>query len=263
MKEASFYKKLKGKCLCRLCPHYCIIENGKTGKCGVRKNIDGKLFSLVYGRPCSIAVDPIEKKPFFHFAPGSRTFSIATVGCNLSCRHCQNWEISQYPKLNMEIIGDDVSPKDLFEAARNSKSRGLSWTYTEPTIFYEYFLDTAKLDKSKKFFQTWVSNGFTNVPVIKKASEFLDAANIDYKGDDNFYREICEARLEPILESLKAYKKRGVWIEITNLIIPGYNDNKDQILQMVQWISQNLGKEVPLHFSAYHPDYKLNAPPLL
>lgn len=259
MKEAYFYKKSVSGVQCQLCPHICFLKENCIGKCGVRKNLSGKMYSLVYGRPCSMAIDPIEKKPFFHFAPGSKTLSIATVGCNFSCRHCQNWEISQYPKLHGEICGDFLEPERIIASAKKCLAQGISWTYTEPTVFYEYFFDTAKLDVKKTFYQTWVSNGFTNPEVIKNASKFLDAVNVDYKGDEKFYSEICGARLEPVLQAMEEYRKNGVWIEITNLLIPGFNDSNDTILEMVKWIKDNLGAETPLHFSAYHPDYKMKA----
>jgi len=260
LKEASFYEKKESGIQCQLCPHFCFLAENSIGKCGVRKNISGKLRSLVYGKPCSVAVDPIEKKPLFHFAPGSMTISISTMGCNLSCLHCQNWEISQYPKLYHKIVGEDIPPKELFDSAVKSETAGMSWTYTEPTLFFEYFFDTAMFDIKRKFYQVWVTNGFTNVPVVREASRLLDAANVDYKGDDKFYQEICSARLEPVLEAMKEYRKLGVWIEIANLLIPGKNDSKDQILEMVKWIKENLGSETPLHFSAYYPAYKMNIP---
>lgn len=261
MKEALFWKSANSFVQCRLCNHYCLIPQGKTGKCGVRKNVNGKLYSLVYGKPCSIAIDPVEKKPFFHFAPGSHTLSVATVGCNFSCLHCQNWEISQYPKIYGKIYGEEKKPSDIIRMAKDSGSAGISWTYTEPTVFFEYFYDTTKLDRTKTFYQTFVTNGYTTAEPLKKAAKYLDAANVDYKGDDKFYREVCGAKLEPVQETMKLYKKLGIWQEITNLMIPGYNDEKDIILEMVRWIRENLGKEVPLHFSAYYPAYKMNAPP--
>lgn len=259
MKEASFYKKSSSGVHCQLCPHFCFLKENCIGKCGVRKNVSGILYSLVYGRPCSIALDPIEKKPFFHFSPGSQTLSVATVGCNFSCKHCQNWEISQYPKIHNEICGHVKNPEEIIAFAKKSLAQGISWTYTEPTIFFEYFFDTAKLDRKKTFYQTWVTNGFTNPPVIRKSSSFLDAVNVDYKGNEKFYRDICGARLEPVLQAIKEYKKMGIWIEITNLLIPGLNDKDDTILEMVKWIRENLGQDIPLHFSAYHPDYRMRA----
>ncbi|MEM7819434.1 MAG: AmmeMemoRadiSam system radical SAM enzyme [Candidatus Aenigmatarchaeota archaeon] len=251
MKEAMFYEKLNGNVKCVLCPRNCNILEGKKGFCGVRENRDGKLFSLVYSKPCSIAIDPIEKKPLFHFAPGSETLSIATVGCNFRCSFCQNYEISQ-PN---EIFGKNISPNELIAI---NKTPGFSWTYTEPTVFYEYFYETAKLCKEKKIdvYHVWVSNGYTNIEPIKKSSKFLHAVNVDYKGNEKTYRELCLASLEPVQTALVEYKRYGVWIEITNLIIPGYNDKDEQIKEMVQWILDNLG-QVPLHFSRFFPMHKL------
>jgi len=260
MHEAMFYEKTDGKNVkCRLCPRNCLIAEGKTGFCGVRKNFDGKLFSLVYGRPCSIAIDPIEKKPFFHFAPGSHSLSIATVGCNFRCKFCQNWEISQEWK---EVGGEYVEPEEIIKIAKNNNVDGLSYTYTEPTIFFEYAFDIMKLAKKEGFYNTWVSNGYTSTEAIKKMAKYLDAVNVDVKGDEKFYKEMCMVYdVKPILESLKAYKKYGVWVEVTNLIIPGKNDSDRTITKVVNWVKESLGEEYPLHFSAYFPQYKYRESP--
>jgi pyruvate formate lyase activating enzyme len=249
MHKALFWKK--GPPLrCSLCARNCIIPEGSRGFCGVRENRKGALVSLVYAKPCSIAVDPIEKKPFYHFAPGTETLSIATVGCNFRCSFCQNFEISQTNNITTET----VSPKELIAM---NKTPGFSWTYTEPTVFYEYFYETARL--SKKFYHTWVSNGYTNTEPIKKASKFLNAVNVDYKGNWKTYHDLCQADIEPVQNALVAYKRYGVHLEITNLVIPGYNDKDEQIKEMVQWILDNVG-QVPLHFSRFFPMHKLNAP---
>lgn len=237
---------------CSLCPRNCIINENATGFCRVRKNISGKLFSMAYGRPCSINIDPIEKKPLFHFAPGSRTLSVATIGCNFSCQHCQNFDIS----MAKEVFGEDVSPEQLEEMIGRLGLPGFSWTYTEPTIFYEYFYDTALLAKEK--YNVWVTNGFTVEEPIRKAKNLISAVNVDYKGDDEFYRKICSARLEPVLESMKLYKKLGIWMELTNLVIPGHNDSKEQISEMCEFVVAELGKDVPLHFSRYYPMHRMN-----
>ena len=257
-KEAMFYKKnINNVVVCELCPRFCALAEGKTGFCRARKNIGGKLISLVYGKPCSLAVDPIEKKPLFHFAPGSRTLSVATVGCTLACKHCQNWEISQAK----EVIGNDLLPEQLLKEIKQSNAQGFSWTYTEPTAFYEYFYDTANLCKKEKkdFYHVWVSNGFTCEEPIKKAAKLIDAVNIDYKGDDNFYKKVCAASLEPVREAIKIYKKLGVWIEITNLLIPGKNDSEEQIREMCSWI-KDLGN-MPLHISRFFPHHKMASVP--
>ncbi len=238
---------------CRLCSHNCKIAENNTGFCRVRKNLGGTLYSLVYGKPCSIAVDPIEKKPLFHFAPGSETLSVATQGCNFRCEFCQNWEISQ-PESEEEITGRDIPPEKLKELINNYP--GFSWTYTEPTVFYEYFYETAKLCKDMNKYHVWVTNGYTNEAPIKKAG--LDAVNVDYKGDEEFYKKLCSAHLEPVRKSIKAYKKLGVWIEITNLLIPGRNNQEEQIKEMVSFIA-GIDKNIPLHFSAYFPRYKLDS----
>ena len=261
MKESPFFRKAGKDALCQMCPHFCLVKEGSVGRCGTRRNIGGRLCPIFYGKPCSIAVDPVEKKPFFHFAPASLALSVATAGCNFSCRHCQNWEISQSARSGKADSWQDVPPASLMSLAKRSGVQGMAWTYTEPTVFFEYFYDTASLDSKKILYQAWVSNGFTSIDVIRKASELLDAANIDYKGDDGFYKEVCGARLQPVLDAMKEYRRLGVWLEITNLLIPGHNDGRDDVLQMVSWIRENLGRDVPLHFSAYHPDFMMKAPP--
>jgi len=254
--EASFYRKIKKDLVkCELCPRFCIIKNNDRGNCCVRKNIDGKLYSLVYAKPCSVALDPIEKKPFYHFLPGKGTLSIATAGCNLHCLYCQNWTISQQKPENVPSV--NLPPEKVIEEAKKAESRIISYTYTEPTIFYEYMYDTAKLAKKERMKNTIVSNGFTNQKPLKNIIPLIDAANIDLKGDAEFYKKITSSFIEPVLESLKTYKKKKVWLEITNLIIPTLNDSPRQIKWLASWIKENLGKNVPLHFSAFWPTYKL------
>lgn len=256
MKEALFYKKLKDKKVqCLLCPHFCTLKKNESGKCRVRKNKDGKLFSLVYGRPCSLAFDPIEKKPLYHFFPGQTTFSIATVGCNLNCKHCQNWEISQAEPIENKNI---LEPKEIIKEVKKNKIKVICYTYTEPTIFYEYMLVIARLAKNAGIKNVVVSNGFINPRPLKKLCKYIDAANIDLKSiEDKFYREVCDARVEPVLETLKILKKEKIWTEITNLLIPGLNDSEEQIKNLVVWIKDNLGRETPIHFTAFYPGYKL------
>jgi len=258
IKEASFYRKLKDMVVqCMLCPRYCIISNGKRGKCGVRENKNGKLYSLVYARPCSINLDPIEKKPFYHFMPGKYSLSIATVGCNLHCKHCQNWEISQAKPEDLSYTF--ISPKKVVDKAKEANADIISYTYTEPTVFYEYMIDIAKIAKKNNIKNTIVSNGFINPEPLKKLCRYIDGANIDLKSiSDRFYREICDARLKPVLESLKILKENKIWIEITNLVIPTLNDSMRELKKLVLWIKENLGKDVPLHFTAFYPTYKLS-----
>ncbi|NIO19714.1 MAG: AmmeMemoRadiSam system radical SAM enzyme [Candidatus Aenigmarchaeota archaeon] len=256
MKEAMFYRKLTDKRVkCDLCPHNCVIPEGGTGFCGVRGNDKGKLYSLVYGLPVSVAVDPIEKKPLFHFAPGTKTLSLSTVGCNLKCKFCQNWEISQEYG---EIHGDEMFPEEIIELAKKNNVEGISYTYTEPTVFIEYALDIMKLARKEGLYNMWVSNGYTNLEPIKTISKYLDAINIDLKGDDEFYKKTCSGvGVKPVYDAMKAYKRNDVWIEVTNLIVPTLNDSEEDIGKLVEWIKDNLGEDTPLHFSAFFPQYKV------
>lgn len=253
--EALYYKQLKDKKVqCHLCPHFCIIENEAFGKCRVRKNVDGKLYSLVYGKACSVSVDPIEKKPLFHFMPSKETLSIATVGCNFSCLHCQNWSISQVRVQDVPHM--DLPPDEVIAGAKKKSISIISYTYTEPTIFYEYMLDCAKIAKKNKIKNTIVSNGFINEEPLNELCKYLDGANIDIKGNEKVYSKLCGARLEPVLETIKRLHEKGVWLEVTNLIIPGYNDSEEEIMKIVDFIKK-IDKNIPLHFSAFYPSYKM------
>ncbi len=257
MKEALFYKKLKNKIVqCQLCPHFCTLKEGERGKCRVRENQKGKLYSLVYGKLCSLAFDPIEKKPLYHFLPGQLSLSIATVGCNLNCQHCQNWEISQ---ANVEDIpNQQFSPEEIVKEAKKDKVKIISYTYTEPTIFYEYMLDIAKLAKKAGIKNMIVSNGFINPEPLRELCKYLDAANIDLKSiDEEFYKKVCEGRVKPVLDSLKILKKEKIWIELTNLLIPTLNDKEKDTKKLVKWVKNNLSVNVPIHFTAFYPCYKL------
>ncbi len=226
MKEAYLYKKLSNKKVqCRNCAHFCIIENGKRGICGVRENKAGKLYSLVYGKACALNIDPIEKKPFFHFLPGSHSLSVATVGCNFKCMSCQNYDISQMPQLTRRIGGEDISPEEIIKMALKNKLPSISYTYTEPGVFSEYALDTMKLAKKAGLKNNWVSNGFWSKELFDLISPYLDAANIDLKGfTDEFYIKYCGGRLQPVLDTLKRIKQKKIWLEITTLVIPTLND---------------------------------------
>ena len=256
LKEALYYRKLKNDLVrCNLCPRFCVIKNGSRGNCGVRENLGGKLYSLVYAKPVSIAIDPIEKKPFYHFLPGSKALSIATVGCNLHCAHCQNWEISQAKVEDVPYIA--APPLQIVQQAKLKGAQSISYTYTEPTVFYEYMLDIAQPAKKENLRNNIVSNGFINPVPLKKLCSFIDAANIDLKGNEVFYEKICQGKMGPVLETIKLLHEKKVWVEITNLIVPGYNDNVEEIKKMVSWILENVGNDVPLHFSAFYPCYKL------
>ncbi len=253
MKEAYLYKKLPGKRVqCRTCAHYCILSHGERGKCGVRENIDGKLYALNYEKAIAINIDPIEKKPFYHFLPGTHSLSIATVGCNFICKNCQNWEISQAFKGAKEIPGERISPREIVEMALKYKVPSISYTYTEPTIFLEYALDTMKLAKEAGLKNNFVSNGFMSPESAKLVIPYLDANNIDIKSfDDKFYQEICGGRLEPVLETAKLMKKSGVWVEITTLVIPTLSDSEKMFYDIATWIKENLGPETPWHVSQF------------
>ncbi len=260
MKEALYYteefKNKKDLVQCKLCPWNCIIKDSKSGNCGVRKNIKGKLHSMVYGKAVSVAIDPIEKKPLFHFQPGSKILSWGTVGCNLHCKHCQNWETSQAKA--GEYHEECLKPADLIKAAIKNNCHSIAATYNEPTVFYEYMHDTFKLAKGKNLKTVSVTNGFINEKPLKDLLPYLDAVNVDLKSfDETFYRKITTAKLEPVLNTLKVINKSKTWLEITNLIIPALNDDIKEIKKMCEWVRDNLGTRVPLHFSAFYPCYKL------
>jgi pyruvate formate lyase activating enzyme len=253
MKEALLYKKLKNKRnQCQNCAHYCVIENGKKGICGVRENRDGKLYSLVYGKACAVNIDPIEKKPFFHFLPGSHSLSVATVGCNFKCASCQNHEISQMPQLTGKVEGQEISPKEIVEAALKNNLPSISYTYTEPAIFSEYALDTMKLAKKQGLKNNWVSNGFWSKELFDLISPYLDAANIDLKSfEDDFYIKYCGGRLQPVSDTLKRLKKKKIWLEVTTLVIPTLNDKEEIFKKIASFIKNELGSETPWHVTQF------------
>jgi len=257
MKEAMFYEKLdEKKVRCFLCSHHCTIKEGKRGICHVRKNIDGTLYSLVYGKVISMHIDPIEKKPLFHFLPSSTSFSIATAGCNFRCQHCQNFEISQYPMEHEDIPGQTVTPEDIVEAAARNGCESISYTYTEPTIFFEFAYDCAKLAHSKGIKNVFVSNGFTTPEATRVIAPYLHGNNIDLKGSDDFYRKICSARLEPVKETIRLMKELGVWVEVTTLIIPDLNDSEEDLRDIAGFI-KSVDPYIPWHVTQFYPTYKL------
>ena len=259
MREALFYEKMGDEAVkCLLCPNYCVLSNGQRGFCRVREQVDGKLYSLVYELVCAVHVDPIEKKPMYHMLPGSRSFSIATAGCNSRCKYCQNWTISQRPP--EETMNKRLSVPNLVESASSNGCRSIAYTYNEPIIFYEYMLDASKLAKEKGIYNVMVTGGKINPDPIKRMLSYVDSANFDLKGFDKKYlREVCAQDLDNILQSLTLMKQGGMWVEITNLIVPTLNDKMDDIRQMVKWIKRELGPDVPLHFSRFWPQYKLRS----
>ncbi len=258
MKEALFYEKLQGTDVqCRLCGHNCHIHAGKRGVCAVRENREGTLYSLVYGKVISMNIDPIEKKPLFHFLPGSSSLSIATVGCNFRCKHCQNYEISQYPReRTFSIPGKDMSPEDIVNAAVKQGCESISYTYTEPTIFFEFAYDCARLAQQKGIRNVFVSNGYTGPEAVRLAAPFLDAINVDLKGSDIFYKEICGARLEPVKNTIRLMNELGVWVEVTTLVIPDLNDSEKDLADIAEFIS-SVDPAIPWHVSQFYPTYKL------
>lgn len=258
MVEAYLYDKKKDNTVqCRLCHHRCIIKDGKRGICAVRENQNGILKSLVYGKLIAANIDPIEKKPLFHFLPASTSYSIATVGCNFRCRFCQNSDISQMPSdHNGMIVGDKVSPEQIVQAAKANKCLSISYTYTEPTIYFEYAFETAKLAHQHGIKNVFVTNGYMTPEALDTIHPFLDAANVDLKAfNEDFYKKLCGAKLEHVEESLLKMKSLGIWIEITTLIIPGHNDNKNDLENLARFIAEQLGPEIPWHISRFHPRY--------
>jgi len=258
MKEAMLYSPLEeGKVKCHLCSHRCVISPSQRGVCGVRENREGKLFSLVFGRAISMNIDPIEKKPLFHLLPGSTSFSIATVGCNFRCLQCQNHEISQMPIDEKRIDGSVAPPSKIVSLAKENRCRSISYTYTEPTIYFEYAYETAALASQEGIKNIFVTNGYMTEEALKTIQPYLDGANVDLKSyQEKFYKEVCGARLKPVLESLKLMKALGIWVEITTLIIPTLNDSERELEEIAQFIL-SLGAEVPWHLSAFYPTYKL------
>ena len=261
-KEALHYKKIdKETIMCLLCPHQCVLKDGQRSFCKVREPKDGKLYTLVYELPCSVHEDPIEKKPIYHMLPGSKSFSIATAGCNLRCKFCQNWQISQeYPE---NTSNKYLSCENVVKLAKKYNCRSIAYTYSEPTVFYEYMVDTAKIARMNGIKNIWVTAGFINPAPLEGLCDVIDAANIDLKGfSDKYLKEVCGERLKPLLEAIKLTKERGVWVEITNLVVPTLNDDPNMIKDMCLWIKENLGADTPLHFSRFWPMYKLkNLPP--
>jgi pyruvate formate lyase activating enzyme len=266
MKEALLYEKLDNQRVrCSLCAHRCMIAPGRKGICLVRENQDGMLYTLVYGIPLSQAVDPVEKKPLFHFYPGSTAFSIATAGCYFRCEFCQNADISQMPRDQGQILGRQASPEDVVRAAQRYGSQSIAYTYTEPTIFFEYSYDIARLAHEVGIASIYVTNGYMTREMLDLFQglgdghePWLEAANVDLKAfRDETYKKVCGARLQPVLDSLKSMKKLGIWVEVTTLIVPEMNDSEAELGDIARFIATELGVETPWHVSRFHPDYKM------
>jgi pyruvate formate lyase activating enzyme len=263
-KEAMLYEKMESKFVhCYLCAHQCKIANSKFGICGVRQNIEGTLYTLVYAQAIAAHIDPIEKKPLYHFLPGSTSYSIATIGCNFKCGFCQNWQISQVsPGNDAFSAGYELMPQEVVNQAKKNNCLSISYTYTEPTIFFEYALDTAKLAKKAGLYNIFVTNGYMTKEALQTISPYLDAANADLKSfRDDYYRKNCKAHLQPVLDSIVHMKELDIWVEVTTLIIPGENDSPEELNQIAKFIAQ-VGKDIPWHLSRFHPDYQfIDYPP--
>jgi pyruvate formate lyase activating enzyme len=253
------------KVRCNLCAHHCVIADGKRGICQVRENRDGTLYTLVYGQAISQLVDPVEKKPLLHFYPGTTAYSIATPGCNFRCRWCQNWQISQMPRERHPTslrLEKDVSPEQVVAAAQRTGCRSIAYTYTEPTVFFEYAYDIARLAHQASLANIYVTNGYMTEEMLETFQPYLDAANVDLKAfRDETYRKYVGARLQPVLDSLKVMKQLGIWLEVTTLVIPGINDDPAELRDAAQFVAQELGMETPWHISRFFPAYEMTDVP--
>jgi pyruvate formate lyase activating enzyme len=245
------------KVKCLLCPHQCILGEQQSGICNVRKNIDGKLYSLNYDRVAATHFDPIEKKPLYHFLPASTSFSIATMGCNLQCIFCQNHSLSRVEDAG-SIFGESISPEQLVKTALKNHSQSISYTYTEPTIYFELMLETAKLAKKSGLKNVMVTNGFISSQALEMIAPYMDSANVDLKAfTEDFYKKYCSARLTPVLDTIKAMNQKGIWVEVTTLLIPGLNTNPEELKQLISFII-SVDETIPWHVSRFYPQYKLN-----
>jgi pyruvate formate lyase activating enzyme len=258
LKEAMLYHMLEEQeVVCDLCHHRCQLKPKKFGICGVRQNREGKLYTHVFGEVIAAHVDPIEKKPLYHFLPGTSSFSIATIGCNFHCPFCQNWQISQSSqKDKQDDSGRHFSPEEIVAAAVDQGCRSISYTYTEPTIFFEYAYETAELASEKGLSNVFVTNGYMTPEALNTINPYLDACNVDLKSfRKEFYKKICRARLEPVLESIRYMKKLNIWVEVTTLVVPGQNDSEAELTKIARFIAE-VDPDIPWHISRFHPDYK-------
>jgi pyruvate formate lyase activating enzyme len=262
MKEAKLYRKIDDqKVQCFTCAHQCVIAPGKRGVCGVRENQEGKLITLVYGKAVALHVDPIEKKPLFHFLPGAPAMSVATAGCNMHCLNCQNADISQIPKSPGWIRGEDVSPETLVEATVRQQCQIIAYTYTEPAVFWDYAYDTARIARQKKIKNVFVTNGYLSKESLEVISPFLDGANVDLKAfRDATYKSVCGAHLQPVLDTIQRMKELGIWVEVTTLLIPGLNDSEKELKEIARFI-HDIDPAMPWHISRFYPTYRMTDRP--
>jgi pyruvate formate lyase activating enzyme len=262
MKEAMLYRQqADDKVHCYLCHHHCHVPNNQFGVCGVRQNVDGILYTHAYGKIVAANIDPIEKKPLYHFLPGSRSFSVTTMGCNFRCGFCQNWQISQASeRKKSDLPGRELKPADIVRQAGAQQCRSISYTYTEPTIFFEYAYETARLAKAAGIFNVFVTNGFMTPEALDAIRPYLDACNVDLKSfRDEFYRKICHGRLQPVLDSIRYMKTLGFWVEVTTLIVTDSNDSADELGEIARFIADT-DPDIPWHISRFHPDYQFSEP---
>lgn len=259
MREAILYERLPGgRVRCDLCAHRCLLLPGRTGICRVRQNRDGTLYTLVYGRAAAQEIDPIEKKPLFHFFPGSVAYSIATVGCNFHCLFCQNWQLSQVVPASEPLLGEECPPELIVDRAVRSRCQSIAYTYTEPTIFFEYALDTARLAHGHGLKNVFVTNGYQTPEAVGAIRPFLDAANVDLKSfSDRYYRKVVGARLQPVLDTIRLLKSMGVWVEVTTLVVTGRNDSEDELRAIARFLARDVGPDTPWHLSRFFPAYRL------
>ena len=260
-REGFLYKKINNNnVVCQICPNQCVLAPGDRSICRSKVNMNGILYSLVYGNPCSVNIDPVEKKPLFHFLPRSKTFSIATAGCNFRCLNCQNWEISQAKP--HEVRSYELFPQDVVNEAQRSGVSSIAYTYSEPVTFFEYMIDTARLARENKLHNLLISNGYINQEPLLELCKVLDGANVNLKSlSDAIYRKLNGGRLDPVLNTFKTMHEHGVHFEMTNLVVPGYTDDTEMVKQMCQWILTHLGPNYPLHFLRFFPKYKLDRLP--
>jgi pyruvate formate lyase activating enzyme len=247
---------------CNVCAHRCLVRPGRRGICGVRENRDGTLIATAYGNVVAAALDPIEKKPLFHVAPGSTAWSIATPGCPFHCTYCQNWEIAQGPRLGLDLPQRLTAPATVVRDALDRGAHAIAYTYVEPTVFLEFALDTGRLARAAGLRNLWITDGYATPESVELLATFVDAANVDLKSfDERFYHRLCGARLAPVLEAILAMRAAGIWLEITTLVIPGHNDSDAELRAIAGWIAEQLGPETPWHVSRFHPDFRLRDVP--
>jgi pyruvate formate lyase activating enzyme len=261
LREAMYYEKLSdGLVRCNLCPNRCVLAPGQIGICRARKNIDGRLYTLNYGQPVAVHIDPIEKKPLFHFLPGAKAYSLATAGCNLRCQYCQNWDISQVSPEALPVPRQ--TPAQIVDQATESGAQVIAFTYSEPIVFYEYMLDIAKLARQRGLKTVMISGGYINQEPLKNLLPYLDGVKIDLKAfSDEFYQKITNGHLQPVLDTIKTIHNNGTHLEIVYLLIPGENDSDEEITKMAQWLKENIGPDTILHFSRFYPQYKMTYKP--